>query len=266
MSKTHQRIAEFLTQKPNDVAIMPVNAIADSCDIHSSSFVRFAQKLGYSGFKDLQSLFQARLSTAAPGFEARARELESELARSNKSGAAGYLQDLVVRDIESLRFLLENDYGEKLELAAQKLEAADTVFLMGQLRSAPVVSLLHYVLTMVGKRTVLLDESGGLATHRARLITSNDLLLCVAFRFYANEVVNVAENSASAGVPVIAISDTTLSPLTKSAELLFAIPEHEYSFSRSLAAPMCLAQAMVITLAARFQNSANPRIPTVTEN
>ncbi len=82
MSKSYQRIAEFLTQNPNDVAIMPVNAIAESCGIHASSFVRFAQKLGYSGFKDLQVPFQRRLSTAAPGFEARVQALETDLARS----------------------------------------------------------------------------------------------------------------------------------------------------------------------------------------
>ena len=79
MSKTYQQISVYLTQNPNDVAIQTVNAIAARCKIHASSFVRFAQSLGYSGFKDLQALFQRRLSTAAPGFEARKRALETEL-------------------------------------------------------------------------------------------------------------------------------------------------------------------------------------------
>lgn len=264
MSKSYQRIAEFLTQNPNDVAIMPVNAIAESCGIHASSFVRFAQKLGYSGFKDLQVPFQRRLSTAAPGFEARVQALAADLARSD-SGASQFLQELVVRDIASLQSLMENVTNEDLERSAEMLEAAETVFLIGQLRSAPVVGLLHYVLTMLGKRTILLDESGGLATHRAKLMTSSDLLFCVAFRFYANEVVNIAEDALKNSVPVIAISDTTLSPLAKNADLLFAIPEHEYTFSRSLAAPMCLAQAIALAMASRAQSSSKPRIPVVTE-
>ena len=79
MSKTYQRIGEYVTQNPNDVAVMSVNAIAETCGIHASSFVRFAQALGYKGFKDLQTVFQKRLSTAAPGFEARLRALDSEL-------------------------------------------------------------------------------------------------------------------------------------------------------------------------------------------
>ena len=48
--------------------------------------------------------------------------------------------------------------------------------------------------------------------------------------------------------------------------MLFAVPEHEYTFSRSLAAPMCLAQALTVALAARLQgNPEKPRIPIVTE-
>ena len=265
MSKTYQRISVYLTQNPNDVAIKSVNSIAAHCGIHASSFVRFAQSLGYRGYKDLQSLFQERLSTAAPGFEARKRALEADLKHRPDRSERGFLRDLVVKDIASLQELLEATNAKDIATAAKLIHQADTVFLLGQLRSEPVVNLLRYILTMLGKRSVLLDASGGLATHMARTIRPADLLIAVSFRFYATEVVNIVEASAQNGVPIVAISDSTLSPLMKSAKVLFPIPEHDYTFSRSLAAPMCLAQALMLAVAARVQdNSADPRIPTVT--
>ena len=92
------------------------------------------------------------------------------------------------------------------------------------------------------------------------------MLFAISFRFYATEVVNIVDEAAKRKVPVIAISDSTLSPVAKAATVLLAVPEHEYTFSRSLAAPMCLAQALTVALAARLQkNSVNPRIPIVTE-
>lgn len=265
MSKTYQRIAEYLTQNPNDVAVQSVNAIGAHCGIHASSFVRFAQSLGYGGFKDLQLLFQRRLSTAAPGFEARKRALESDLKLHEDRSELGFLRDLVVRDIASLQDLVEQTDSADLSRAAELIDTAETVFLIGQLRSEPVVNLLRYILTMLGKRCVLLDASGGLATHMARTMTPSDLLFAVSFRFYANEVVTMAEEAARAQVPIVAITDSTLSPLAKSADILFAVPEHDYTFSRSLAAPMCLAQALMVSVAARVQhNTEDPRIPTVT--
>lgn len=265
MSKTYQRIAVYLTQNPNEVAVHSVNAIAERCGIHASSFVRFAQSLGYKGFKELQALFQKRLATAAPGFEARVKALETELKGADDPTEIGFLRDLVVRDIASLQQLLDEVNPKDLALAADLLDRADIIYLIGQLRSSPVVELLRYVLTMLGKRCVLLDPGGGLATHIGRTIRKTDVLLAVSFRFYANEVVNVVEEAGQKGIDIIAISDSTLSPLARWARVLFPVPEHDYTFSRSLAAPMCLAQALVVAVAARVQhNDEDPRIPTVT--
>jgi DNA-binding MurR/RpiR family transcriptional regulator len=265
MNRSYQRIAVYLTQNPNDVAVMSMNAIAGMCGLHASSFVRFAQMLGYKGFKELQAVFQKRLSTAAPGFEARIKALETELSDRGNVGGGGFLHELVLRDIASLQELLSNISAKTIDKAIRRLEAADTIYLLGQLRSAPVVDLLRYILTMLGKRVVLLDASGGLATHMARAIRRSDLLFAVSFRFYATEVVNIVEQAASRGVPIIALTDSTLSPLAKNATVLFAVPEHQYTFSRSLAAPMCLAQALTVGLAAKLQKAEQPRIPVVTE-
>jgi DNA-binding MurR/RpiR family transcriptional regulator len=265
MSHSYQQIALYLTQNPNDVAVMSLSAIADACGIHASSFVRFAQMLGYTGFKEVQAVFQKRLSTAAPGFEARIKALKTELNDQGNVRGGKFLHDLVLRDIASLQELLNITAAKTIERAVDMMERADTIYLIGQLRSAPVVDLMRYVLTMLGKRTVLLDASGGLATHMTNVIRRTDLLFAVSFRFYATEVVNIVEQVASRGIPIIAISDSTLSPLAKNASVLFSVPEHRYTFSRSLAAPMCLAQALMIALAARLQKSKVPHIPIVTQ-
>ncbi|WP_258769269.1 MurR/RpiR family transcriptional regulator [Bradyrhizobium arachidis] len=265
MSKSYRKIAVYLTRSPNDAAVLSVNAIADRCGIHASSSVRFAQSLGYEGFKELEALFQRRLSTAAPGFEAHIRAVEVGLGARVDRSEVGFLRDLVVRDIASLQDILRDFSPKALSDAVSLLERADSVFLIGQLRSAPVVEFLRYILTMLGKRCVLLDAGGGLATHIARTIRKKDVVLAASFRFYANEVVNVVEEAGRNGVPIIALSDSTLSPLAKSARVLFAVPEHEYKLSRSLAAPVCIAHALMVALAARLQkNNVNPRIPTVT--
>ncbi len=266
MSKTYQRISEYLTQHPNEVAVHSVNAVAARCGIHASSFVRFAQSLGYSGFKKLQVLFQKRLTTAAPGFEARKKALEGELELREDRSELGFLRDLVVRDVASLQDLMDTTSAADIARASNTIAAAETLYLVGQLRSEPVVNLMRYILTMLGKRCVLLDASGGLATHMARTMKPSDVLIAVSFRFYATEVVNIVEEAAKADIPVIAISDSSLSPLMKSAQIFFAVPEHDYTFSRSLAAPMCLAQALMVSVAARLQrNSEAPRIPVVTK-
>jgi DNA-binding MurR/RpiR family transcriptional regulator len=83
--------------------------------------VRYAQSLGYKGFKELQAVFQRRLSTAAPGFDARVRALEAELGGA-REGELGFLADLVTRDVASLQDLLASMDAATLATAAELME------------------------------------------------------------------------------------------------------------------------------------------------
>lgn len=267
LSNRFQQIARFFLQNPNVVALESINAIAAQCEAHPSSLVRFAQQLGYSGFKQLQSVFQTRLATAAPGFRERISALEDDLSRTAGHGNLGFLRDLVVRDIATLQGLLESVSEESLAETARLLEEAETVYIAGQLRSEPIALLLRYLLVMLRRRVVLLDPSGGLAQEMATTISGADVLVAIAFRHYAREVVAISDIAAANAAPIVAITDSQLSPLAKHARVLFTVPEDEYSFSRSLAAPMCLVQSIAVAAAARLQPSHDgvPRIPTITE-
>jgi DNA-binding MurR/RpiR family transcriptional regulator len=79
-------------------------------------------------------------------------------------------------------------------------------------------------------------------------------------------VVDITETAVEHRVPLISITDSQLSPIAKGATVLFTVPEEEYSFSRSLAAPACLVQVLAVATAAVLHPSkrASPRIPTVT--
>src|ERR1700733_14348389 len=180
MSKSYQRIAVYLTQNTKDVAVLSWGAISERFEVQSSNVVRNAQAFGYDGFKTLQGLFQKRLSTAAPGFEARVKALERDLDARKDRSEGGFLRDLIVRDIASLQNLLAEVPDADLEHAVTLLEKAEVIYLLGELRSSPGAELLRYILTMLGKRCVLLDPSGGLATQMARAIRKTDLLFAIS--------------------------------------------------------------------------------------
>ena len=144
---------------------------------------------------------------------------------------------------------------------------AETIYIAGQLRSEPIALLMRYLLTMLHRKVVLLDPAGGLAQEMAFNMGGRDALIAIAFRHYAKEVVAIAEIATAAGVPMMSITDSQLSPLAKGARVLFTVPEEEYTFSRSLAAPMCLVQCLATAAAALLHPSKKetPRIPSVTE-
>lgn len=268
LSDRFQQVARFLTQNPNVVAMQSINTIAEQCGAHPSILVRFAQSFGFTGFKQLQTIFQTRLSTAAPGYRERISALDADLEKSRQKGNLGFLHDLVVRDIATLQELLDSVTEKELAGAAKILKSAETIFIAGQLRSEPIAEFLRYVLSMLRRKVILLDSAGGLSQEIAQVMGPRDALVAISFRHYAKEVVTITEIAAQNGTPMVAITDSQLSPIAKTAAVLFTVPEDEYSFSRSLAAPMCITQAIAVSLAASLQEdtSASPQIPTVTGN
>ena len=266
-SEGYKQVARFFTQNPNIIALESINSIAAKSDVHPSTLVRFAQNLGYSGFKELQAVFQTRLATAAPGFRERVSVLDAEISRNAAKGNVGFLRNVVVRDIASLQGLLESVSEESLEKAAELCATAETLYVAGQLRSEPIAELIHYLMTMLQRKVILMNSAGGLAQEIARTMKERDLLIGVSFRHYAKEVIAIAEHAVAHNVPVIALTDSQLSPLAKGATVLFTVPEEEYTFSRSLAAPMSLVQTLATATAARLhpKSGENVRIPSVTE-
>ncbi len=71
------------------------------------------------------------------------RALETELGTLVDRSELGFLRDLVVRDTESLQDLLADVSADKIGEAVDLLQRSETVYLIGQLRSAPVVDVLR---------------------------------------------------------------------------------------------------------------------------
>jgi DNA-binding MurR/RpiR family transcriptional regulator len=107
----------------------------------------------------------------------------------------------------------------------------------------------------------LLDGAGGLATEQAQLMDDKSVLLAVSFRHYAREVVDIVEAAEARRVPILAITDSQLSPLAKRATVCMVVPDGEYNYARSLAEPICLAQALIICLAQRLDLDPAPADP-----
>ena len=217
--------------------------------------------------RNCRLFFRHGLPPPLPGFRERVSVLDAEISRNAAHGNVGFLRSMVVRDIASLQGLLESVAEEDLRRAAEPCATAACIYVAGQLRSEPMAELMRYLMTMLQRKVIFMDSSGGLVQETAMTMGKGDVLVAIAFRHYAKEVVAIAEHAVKTGVPVLAITDSQLSPLAKGAEVLFTVPEDEYTFSRSLAAPVCLVQTIATATAAKLRPKGGDevRIPSVTE-
>jgi DNA-binding MurR/RpiR family transcriptional regulator len=246
LSKQLQRIARFALEKPHDLALGTVAAVAEATEVQPSAMIRFANALGYRGFSDMQQVFRGHLVERSASY----RERIDLLRRKQLNGArapAGVLHSLVGDSVAELGHLEETIREADLKAAVKLIAGAARIHVLAQRRAFPVAGYLAYALGQLELRTHLLDGAGGMLRENLRSVARDDVLLVASFRSYSPEVVEAAESCSARGVAVIAMTDGPLSPLKASAKVCFELADDSSKPFRSLVAPLCLAQALVMS-------------------
>ena len=247
------QVAEFALEQPDKVAFGTVAELAGLAGVQPSTLVRFAQTLGFSGFSDLQEIFRARLRERWPDYGERLKRLEARA----QSGSLALLDGFAEAAVASLVRLREHASAAELDKVATVLANAQRIGLVGQRRVFAVTSYLAYACAKLGIETQLLDNRGGMLTEEARYLGRNDALLAVSFTPYTPDTLEVAAEAAERGVPVVAITDSPFSPLTRSAQAWIEVVESDYAAFRSLSATMTVALAIAVS-AAELRRAGRP--------
>jgi DNA-binding MurR/RpiR family transcriptional regulator len=259
LSPQLQRLSRFALEKPHDLALGTVAAVAQANDVQPSSMIRFANALGFDGFSQMQQVFQSHLVERSAPYRERIRQMR----RGGADGDAGVLPRFVGEAIGELQQLEEHVDSAHLAAAAKILAGAPQTHVLAMRRAFPVACYLAYALNQLELHAHLLDGLGGMLGELAHTLRAGDALLVASFRNYTPAVVETALASRARGVSVIAITDSALSPLKPAADVCFELGDDSTRPFRSLVAPLCLAQALVVSTGHHLAATATRR-PTKT--
>lgn len=257
LSRQLQTIAHYATDHPNEIAITTLAEIARRIDVQPSSLVRFAQSLGFAGFSDMQRLYRLQLMHSFAHYRDRATPPAPGDARSE--GAEESLLHRFVQDsIGTLQQLVHDVVPARLEQAVELLVNSRQVYTLGQGRGFPVAFFVGFSLTRLRKPTVIMDGVGGMLPLRqmADLITPDDALFVSSFWPYTPLVVDIVAEKSEEGIPVVAITDSPLSPLATQATISLEARNESEENMRSLVAAMCLAQVLIMAVGERLEDRA----------
>ncbi|MCM8731529.1 MurR/RpiR family transcriptional regulator [Hephaestia sp. GCM10023244] len=249
LSRRLQQIARYVLDHPNEVALETLAVIAQRADVQPSAIVRFAKGFGFAGASQMQRLFRDGLlsENAALGYGERVRQFHETV--NSKNEGIDVLAEFVEGNVLALHNMADSIAKADIARAVRMIADAETVHVAGFRRSFPVAAYLAYSLQQAGKRMQFIDGVAGLALGHGPSIGANDLLIAVSYHPYAEETVHLVDAAVERGARILSLSDSLLSPIAKSANLVLTVHESEVRSFRSLAASMCLAQALVIQFA-----------------
>ncbi len=209
------QVAAFALEHPDEMALGTTTSIAALASVQPSTLIRFAKRLGYSGFSDLQGVFRSALRSSLPDYRERLQRVQ----RAREAGEphpllSGFAESAIV----SLERLMAQASEEDIGRAAEILARADVIYLLGMRRAFPVALYLAYALGKLGIRAVLADHIAGLAPEQLTEAGKRDALIAISFTPYTPMTVDLTNRLAERGVPVIALTDSPFSPLSPPAD------------------------------------------------
>jgi len=251
LSRQLQKIARFVLEYPEDMALETVAVIAKRAAVQPSSMIRFAQALGFDGFSDMQQVFRTVLVSRSGNYRDR---IETLRRQSENDGAdpGAVLADSVEESIHALQLLGEHTSTDDLNRAIALLADANDIYVLAERRAFPVAFYLTYAISRLERPVHLLDGVGGMLNQQARNIKQNDVVIVVSFPPYSPTVVELLAEQSQRGVTTVSITDSAISPVAMEATVAFGIKQQEERAFRSLVAPMCLAQSLVVGLGHRL--------------
>ena len=244
-SKGQKRVAAYILENYDKAAFMTASRLGSVAQVSESTVVRFAAQVGFDGYpamqKALQELIRGRLTSV--------QRIQASRERSKGSDV---LTEVMHWDMASIQAAIEQVDRREFDRAVELLLGAERIYILGVRSSSFLAGYLNFYLHLIFKNVVLVQNSAAGEIYEQMVhIGPGDVVVGISFPRYSIMAVNAVHFAHDRGADVIAITDSTVSPLYAPATASLLVRSDMISFVDSMAAPVSLLNALITELGRR---------------
>ena len=257
-SRSQKDVAQYVVDHLDEVAFHTAEELARRASTSSSTVVRFAQALGFEGFPELQEAArdeyrhhhrrfappQAGLETAAPLFSLDQNPFEQAIAADH------------VNVEDTARKVSRTE----VEAAIEAIAGADRLMIAGTDQMAFFASYLRHLLMLLDVRAEIAASPSQEALSRLGRIDENTLVIGLSAGRPHPLVVRAMKIARHRKATTLAITDATLSEVSKLADRTLYYSSSSPAFVRSHVGLLSVLQALAFGLYARDAAQYDDRI------
>jgi DNA-binding MurR/RpiR family transcriptional regulator len=240
--------ARWVIDHPTDVALLSTREQARRAGVTPATMTRLAQRLGLPGYDNVRKLYADAVRRRPDSYRGRAEEL---LHRRDHEGDAALVQDIFASLTHHMQTLSSTAAIKRFTAAADLIARADHVFCLGLRSSFAVAYIFHYVRSLFGSSSVLVDGAGAGGVDMLRAITGDDVLLAISVKPYARQTIDAASYANRQGTRIVAVTDSELSPLVPLADMAILVHTETPSFFHTMTSAFAAVECLAALVAAR---------------
>jgi len=251
MSEQLQAAARYVLNQPRDVALLSMREQARQAGVQPATMTRLAKHLGLAGYEDIRQQYADAMRGEVTGFAGRVgAQAKNQKLKGDHALAADMLGGIAAQ----VGQLAQPAALDTLVDAAQRLSAARRIYCLGLRSSHSPAWHLHYILSLAGKHSIMLDAVGGIGA---------DVMVAVSVQPYTRQTIEIADFAGEAGVPLIAVTDSPVAPLAQLAACTVMVPTESPSFLHTMSPAFVVAEVLGALVAGQAGDTASAALASV---
>jgi DNA-binding MurR/RpiR family transcriptional regulator len=255
LTPAERKVAEFVLRDPHAAAFGNVAVLAERTGTSGATVVRTATKLGFDGFIGLQGAVQAEISAQLrrPATEKIRQPIDADVIEqvlaAERQNLEATLSGLDRADFATAVEWLA-DTGRRLLLCAGDCARGVALLAGDQMLSVrPDITVIDGNQVQVGRELAL--------------VRPGDVVVVIDFRRYDHWVLQAARIASERGAKVIALTDSRLGPLGRTADATFVVSAVGVGPFDSQVATLAMLNALVVGVASESRSEAAARLDDV---
>ncbi len=210
----YRKVADYIMHNTLDVAFMTVLELSRSADVDPATVVRFAQELGYSGFKELSQEIKndIRDRMTATYQKAQAAQTEQEL-----------LVALWENTQENMKTFLSAEMPKLVQIT-QILKQAPRIWVVGDMLSYDLARLLAKQFQISGTEAYAFQPSMTASAIHLSEMQAGDVLVAIAIAHFGLDTGYMVKLANEKGLTTISFSGSGTELLARAADIVVVFP------------------------------------------
>lgn len=244
LSKGQKRIANFLLEHYDQGVYLTAAKLGEIAGVSESTVVRFAIELGFDGYPKLQRALEELVKNKLTASQ-RMRVSYDRMFKNNKH----LINSVLESDAERIHQTLNDINVDDFEHVVEEILNAKKIYVVGGRSSAALSAFLSFYLNLMVDNVVNVNTSTATEVfEQIYRIKEDDVFIGISFPRYSRRTIKAMDYAYSNGATTIAITDSNVSPLVKSATYSLISRSDMVSFVDSLVAPMSIINALLVAI------------------
>ena len=241
-SKGQKLIANYILQSYDKAAFMTASKLGKTVNVSESTVVRFAAELGFDGYPSMQKTLQEMIRNKLTAIQ------RVEVSKE-RIGNQDVMTMVMQSDIEKIRMTLDETDQTSFNQAVAAIANAKRIYILGVRSASVLANFISFYFRFMFDNVVSVDTSSISEVFEQIVhISADDVFIGLSFPRYSKRTIKAMQYAKDQGAKVVAITDSTSSPLAENADHLLLARSGMASFVDSLVAPLSLINAMIVAV------------------